>query len=264
MQTNSRAGTARASGLRRTCAGVFLFALWACAVHATSGCPGDAEWHAYPYGDVENELTVRAVGELALKSETSGSLHYHVCDLDVAQTLSWQWQSSGRWNPGKRPVDITDKETGDRRMALWVGFEQTAGSRGAFGFMRDMLGIGKWPAMESAPELAIIYTWADGYEENVIHHYESGGGKIVIVAIDGRTDGGAGQFRAFERDLECDYLAVKDEKRRALPGPDECVRLKSGGTIEHRVSAIAVSADSEYTGSSVTTEVSGLSLRPRT
>ena len=243
-----------------TCAALLLPLLGLSAGPAQATvCPKGTDWHSYAYEGQPNQFRQAGSSTLEIETANTGSLHYQACDAPLRSTLSWRWRSEGAWNAAGKPVDVTKKEEGDRRVALWVGLERVAGKPSAMEMARNLFGVGKLEHVDSAPDFVIIYTWADRFDEQAVLQYENGDDSMAILVVDNRSKA-SDEFRQFERDLFCDYLAVTQLGAQKLLSKEECEKVKATGKVEHRVSAIGVSADSEFTQSRVRSEVVELRL----
>ena len=225
-------------------------------------CTDRSEWfeQTYPDAAAPNVFERRAGGALLVRSENSGSLIYTPCGRPLHARLSWKWRSSGAWNVARRQVDITHKSHGDRRLALGVGFSPIEGGGSIMSRLSSVFAH-SWNGLEQVPDIIIFYTWADGYAENTIHRYGTLGADVSIVVLDGR-DGGSKVFRAFDRDLRCDYFSVTQPEREILMTPRECAQFAIGRSAKHAVSVLSLSADTEFTGSRIRSEVVDLAIVP--
>jgi len=229
---------------------------------AEADCAGRSEWieQAYPGAGAPNAFERQSDGAFAVHTNNSGSLIYTPCSRPVRSRLSWKWRSFGRWNAARRTVDIAHRSRGDRRLALGVGFSRIRGGGSLVGRLSSVFAP-SWKGLDQVPDIVIFYTWADGYTENTIHRYGTLGANVSIVVVDGRGSE-TEAFRAFDRDLLCDYFSVTQPDRKVLMTPQECARFAIGRTVEHAVNVLSLSADTEFTGSRVETEIVDLAIVP--
>tara|TARA_R110002167_G_scaffold81721_6_gene223518 strand:+ start:365 stop:1024 length:660 start_codon:yes stop_codon:yes gene_type:complete len=217
-----------------------LFAVtMAAAAPAGAKCPlGDAlhraeAWMPLTFNGIEpNRFTVDGDG-IVVNSKMSASMLYADVSTVDFDTLSWTWTSDG----ALPPMDLREKGGDDRRLAVSVAFEYENPSESIFRkAIRQML---ETIYGANLPGRVISYTWASENAVGTVFDNPYSGADAKTSVIRSGSDTAASMVTVMPK---ADYRRLFGED----PPP---------------ISFIAVFADTDGTGASVTSRLSDLCLR---
>lgn len=214
----------------------------ACAIPASAAASGiafgpdleAAGWKPLTFRSLAPmRFSAAGPGRLDIKGTKAVSVIWRGLDEDRwgARQARWRWRVAS----GPPPTDLSVKGGDDRAIALYFVFARDEASARAARGATSLTSAMWWSS-----GAALVYVWGgQGPRNSVVASPHMGSsGKLVLRQPDARPDG---QWRPEAADLEADF-------RRAFgraPGP---------------LVGLAVSADSDDTGSAIEASIEGLRL----
>jgi hypothetical protein len=235
MLTESQSPISRASA-------VLLVILLAAASAAADVDPELEQrgWEAVTFDDkAENDYRLGEDGAILVVSDRSVSLIQQAVSIDVETTpiLVWRW----RVDEGVPPTDLARKGGDDRSLALYVTFPFRPEEASLFERMKR--GMVEAVAGEAAPGRILSYVFGGDAERGTFLEspYFGAGGMTIVLRP---ATAAKGEWFEERVDLAADYERVFGST------PDDPTH-------------IAISADSDDTGSSVRAVIEDISFVPR-
>lgn len=201
---------------------------------------GERGWEAVTFDDATpNDFRLGEDGAILVASDRSVSLIEQAVTVDIGATpiLTWRW----RVDRGVPPTDLTRKGGDDRSLAVYVTFPFRPEEASLLERMKR--GVVEAVAGEAAPGRILCYVFGGGAGRgSFLESPYFGAGGMTIVLRPASAEKGA--WLEERVDLAADYRRVFGS------APDDPTHL-------------AISADSDDTGSSIRAVIDDISFVPR-
>lgn len=203
-------------------------------------------WRLVPFVRVKpveaSLVTDEGATVVRIRSEAAAGTIAARVDADVAATPVFRW----RWKVDRalKAADMTRRDADDYAARVYVAFDLPSSSMTAG--ERARLALGRFLYGAEVPAAALCYVWDNRHPPGT-SAWNTHSAQVRMVVVEGGS-ARAGQWVEVSRDVEADYRAAFGGR---YPGPVP------------RIAGVAISADTDQTGETVTAWFGDLVLEPR-